>query len=337
MTPPDVVSLRPVLLMVPALVLVLSLGLKTQPTAVRAGAFLAYVWQFQARLILNIVALQMGFWQFEVTGSLIYGVPVDIIIGQSLLFGPIVVLWGMSRHPVFMTMLAVTLDVFIITNVPALYSAGHDWILAVLVINLLAVIPSLLLGESTASNTKLRLRALMQAIGWICLLAWLFPSLVFENGFGSWSKFLDRSILLNLLYLSPLLAPGWILGRALYEFTAKGEGTAFPYDPPKRLVTTGIYARISNPMQLGVCLFMGYWGYVLGSFHVSLSAIVAIMLFVVFKNVCNGSSAVGRREPFWALYNNEVPKWVPRLKPWVAPRVSPANSDTEAVEHVPPP
>ena len=36
---------------------------------------------------------------------------------------------------------------------------------------------------------------------------------------------------------------------ALQEFALRGKGTPFPLDPPLKLVTTGPYAYVSNPMQ----------------------------------------------------------------------------------------
>ena len=297
MTLLDTQVLRPTLLLAPTLILMAGLAWTSQPRARRAGAFMAYVWQFQTRLILNVVALELGVWHFGTTGVALYAVPVDIIIGQSLLWGPVVVLFGVSRHPWLVAMLAIGFDMLLMTNAPSVFVTGSHWVIGVMVINLLAVAPSLLLGESTASDTRLKLRASMQALGWLCLLGWLLPSVIFESGFGSWAPMVERSAMLNLLLVSPLIVPVVILGSALYEFADKGRGTAFPYDPPKTLVVKGIYAHVSNPMQLGVCLFMIYWGVVLGSVHVSLSALVAVMLFIVFKDVCNGSSAIGVTEP----------------------------------------
>ena len=310
--------LRPALLLIPAVIAVLSLAMHGQTTPRRAGAFMAYVWQFQTRLIVNMVAINLGLWHFNSTGGALYGVPVDIIIGQTLLFGSTLVLWHISRHPWLIALPALGFDVLLMANASSLFVAHSHWVAAIVVINLLAVVPSLVLGEATATDTRLKLRASMQAVCWLSLLGWLFPSIIFASGFGSWDLFLARPLSLNLLLLLPLIIPGAILGSALYEFADKGGGTAFPYDPPQTLVVTGIYAYVSNPMQLGVCLFMTYWGFVLGSQHVSLIALVAVMLFIVFKDICNGSSAIGATNLLWVRYHREVPRWIPRLRAWVA-------------------
>ena len=51
---------------------------------------------------------------------------------------------------------------------------------------------------------------------------------------------------------------------AVQEFAVRGSGTPVPFDPPKRLVTTGPYAYVRNPMQLSAALVMLGWGAILG-------------------------------------------------------------------------
>jgi protein-S-isoprenylcysteine O-methyltransferase Ste14 len=150
-------------------------------------------------------------------------------------------------------------------------------------------------------------------------LAWFLPSLIFQNDNHSWHTFLARSGFQNVLYMLPLLAPGTLIFLALKEFAVEGRGTAFPYDPPKKLVATGIYAYISNPMQIGICTFMAWWGIVLSSWPVTASSVIAFLLFVVFKDVCNGSCSISKIDPDWARYQAEVPKWIPRRNAWTKP------------------
>jgi protein-S-isoprenylcysteine O-methyltransferase Ste14 len=118
---------------------------------------------------------------------------------------------------------------------------------------------------------------------------------------------------MQLLYGIPTLIPAYLILNALYVFARDGGGTGFPYDPPKRLVTTGVYAHLSNPMQLGICLLMAWWGVMVECVYVSLTSLVALMLFTVFKQICNGSSQVGKTDPRWATYQRTTPKWLPRL------------------------
>ena len=112
-----------------------------------------------------------------------------------------------------------------------------------------------------------------------------------------------------------MIIPTSLIISALYQFAVEGGGTAFPYDPPKKLVTGGIYRYISNPMQTGICILMGWYGIVLQSAWIIFSAVIAVILFIVFKDVCNGSCAIGKESEAWQAYQAAVPKWMPRFTP----------------------
>ena len=165
------------------------------------------------------------------------------------------------------------------------------------------VLPSLVLGKITLEKRLVIVRNALQSIMWLSLLMWFIPSLIFSVTAESWNAFLDRPMHTNVIFLLPLLVPAVILGSAVKEFAMNGNGTAFPFDPPDKLVMSGIYGHLSNPMQLGICLLMAYWGIVLDSLVVSATALVAIMMFIVFK-----ACRAGRR-------NSAIPSAWPSTTP----------------------
>jgi len=306
---------KSLLLLVPASIwMAYFVGAKCSTREYTAALF-AFIWQFQSALILNILLMQQGIWFFTINHSLFYGVPVELLLGQAVLLGAVNFIW-LGRKSIILQSLFAAVFLFLIYKCSAIVTSTSLWWLGIIVMMLLSVIPSLLLAAWTATDQRIYLRSLLQNSCWACLLLWLFPSMVLENTENSWSVLLSREPLSNLLFLLPLCIPSAILLSALKEFAVKGEGTPFPYDPPKYLVTTGVYAYLSNPMQLGICLIVGWWGIVIGSLIVTCSALVAVVLFIVFKDICNGSCAIGENNPVWNRYQQEVPKWIPRLTPW---------------------
>lgn len=299
------------LLLLPTFLWVLLFVRKKCSVIEYTGSLLGFIFQFQASLILNIVLLNLGLITFSPTSSpLFYGVPIDFLIGQSMLTPVIFLL--LSKWPIRFSLLVTLMlngCLYAFSSLVVLHSYLG-------LLSLISTVPSLVLADCTAKDSNIYLRSILQGLSWACLLIWLFPSLIFQNTDHSWSVFLNRSVLLNIIYLLPLTVPAFLLINALWQFAHEGQGTAFPYDPPKILVTGGIYGYLSNPMQLGICLLVAWEGVVFQSLLLSLSAVVAVLLFIVFKDICNGSCGIAETDPNWAIYHNAVPKWLPRLTAW---------------------
>ena len=52
---------------------------------------------------------------------------------------------------------------------------------------------------------------------------------------------------------------------AVQEFVTRGRGTPIPFDPPRHIVTTGVYAYVANPMQLSAVLFLFLLAVIVGN------------------------------------------------------------------------
>jgi len=61
---------------------------------------------------------------------------------------------------------------------------------------------------------------------------------------------------LRLLAVVPLLLGGYVALRCVVAFAWTGWGTPAPFDPPRRLVISGFYRYVRNPMYLGAILFV---------------------------------------------------------------------------------
>jgi protein-S-isoprenylcysteine O-methyltransferase Ste14 len=107
------------------------------------------------------------------------------------------------------------------------------------------------------------------------------------------------------------------------DFARKGLGTPFPLDPPKRLVATGLYRWVRNPMFLAILnVVLGeaavfgsgellvYWLSVLAGFH----------LFVVLYEEPALRRTFGDE---YDAYCRNVPCWLVRW-PAAVPETSPA-------------
>ena len=115
------------------------------------------------------------------------------------------------------------------------------------------------------------------------------------------------------------------LGAAIYawcvwDFATFGGGTPAPIDAPKRVVTRGLYRYVRNPMYiavlalvLGQVLLFQSWG--LFAYLVLIGTAQAAFVHLYEEPTLR--EAYG---PPYDEFCDNVPRWLPRLTPWRAPR-----------------
>ena len=99
-------------------------------------------------------------------------------------------------------------------------------------------------------------------------------------------------------------------------FILIGRGTIMPWDPTRKLIIVGLYQHVRNPMILGV-LILEIGAAVL--FASRGTAVLAVLFFLINTVYFIYSEEPGLEKRFGAEYveyKENVPRWIPRLKPW---------------------
>jgi protein-S-isoprenylcysteine O-methyltransferase Ste14 len=99
-------------------------------------------------------------------------------------------------------------------------------------------------------------------------------------------------------------------------FVTVGKGTLAPWEPPQRLVVRDIYRYVRNPMISGVL-------FVLLGESVLTACVPLFRWFLIFA-VINAIYIPLLEEPMlvnrfgdeYVTYKQNVPRWIPRWKPW---------------------
>ena len=116
-----------------------------------------------------------------------------------------------------------------------------------------------------------------------------------------------------------ILAIGLLLGLwCAFEFAWRGLGTPAPFDPPRKLVVTGLYRFVRNPMYVGVGIA------ILGEAVAfprltNFSLLLLIVLWIVVTGVILFYEEPTLRRLFgddYIEYCRNVRRWIPRLTPW---------------------
>jgi protein-S-isoprenylcysteine O-methyltransferase Ste14 len=146
----------------------------------------------------------------------------------------------------------------------------------------------------------------------LTLWFWLFPGWL---GFGrSW----HATSPLRLLALVPAALGFAVALRCIWDFGWTGRGTPAPVAPPQRLVISGFYRYVRNPMYVGfVTGWLGLWAAIgrpdPGSLIGALVVLVGLDLFVRFYEEPTLRRKFGTE---YEAYLRGVPRWIPRLTPW---------------------
>jgi len=102
--------------------------------------------------------------------------------------------------------------------------------------------------------------------------------------------------------------------------TQGGGGTPAPWDPIHRLIINGPYRHVRNPMLIGVITIL----FCEALFFYSLPMLVYACVFVLANTIyfpCSEEPALVKRYgDEYQRYLDNVPRWLPRTKPYYSER-----------------
>jgi protein-S-isoprenylcysteine O-methyltransferase Ste14 len=112
-----------------------------------------------------------------------------------------------------------------------------------------------------------------------------------------------------------MLAGAVVLLWCARDFYVLGKGTLAPWDPPKKLVTTGLYRFVRNPMYVGVLLLVLGWASYLSSAMLAAYMVVLAIGFHIRVLTYEEPWLKSQFGEEWETYTASVLRWLPRLLP----------------------
>jgi protein-S-isoprenylcysteine O-methyltransferase Ste14 len=272
-----------------------------------AGALLALLWAMSSLLVLEELARHMHWWRMSAPTG-IFPIAADVWLGWAIAWGPLPALVGWKR-PLAVLVVAWWLDVTLMPAALNLVTLGHQWLVGEFTALAFVLLPGVLLTRWTIKRRFLKARASLQMV---IFGAWTLAIIPFaaermrpSDGEPAW-------------WALPLLAPfGLVAASAVQEFVRRGNGTPLPYDPPERLVTSGAYAYVTNPMQLSMTIVLLGLAAVMRNPLLALAALLATAygsgLAAWHESVTTAKRFGGR----WKAYRAHVRAWIPRTRPYI--------------------
>lgn len=120
---------------------------------------------------------------------------------------------------------------------------------------------------------------------------------------------------MSIIMSVPILAIGSFLWLWSILHFIKVRGTPVPFNPPPKLVTTGPYAYVRNPMLAGVFIVLFGLGVLFGSISlVLIFTPLFILLNVLELKAIEEPELEKRLSKEYLEYKKTVPMFIPRLK-----------------------
>lgn len=141
------------------------------------------------------------------------------------------------------------------------------------------------------------------------LLPWLITS---------WSGH-DWPLPVRLLGGVLIAAGSAFLIAAFVRFVVDGLGTPAPVAPTERLVVSGAYRYVRNPMYLAVAGVIVGQALLLGRATLLIYAIAFVVVVSAFVRLYEEPTLAKRFGEQYEAYRRAVPRWRPRVRPWSPP------------------
>jgi len=123
----------------------------------------------------------------------------------------------------------------------------------------------------------------------------------------------------QILFWLALLPAGVGLGLAFWTvalFKKFGRGTPAPWDPPERLVIRGPYRHVRNPMITGALLILFAEAIFFQSWPIAVWMVFFFIGNTIYFRFIEENGLEERFGDDYRQYKAQVPRWIPRIKPW---------------------
>lgn len=259
-------------------------------------------------------------------GPSMLGMPLGALLERTVLWGIVPV--ALSLRLGFARVLTAASRL----GIDALVAAAPSvWDISVMSVAFgTVVLPSQLLLHWTIDRRCLAGRATLHFLLTAGLLVGVVPALLLQLAGASAHELTWSGSVAARLMAEALLVPLVLAVAATLEFVSSGHGTPMPSDPPRRLVTSGPYAYVANPMQIAKVTAPIVLALALQRPIVAVAGIFMFAWGVVVTYPREAREVEARFGTAWRRYRQNVSRWFPRWTPWRDPDLAPARLYVDA-------
>ncbi len=107
-----------------------------------------------------------------------------------------------------------------------------------------------------------------------------------------------------------------VLLDSFARFALQGLGTPVPVFPTRHLVVSGLYRHVRNPIYVAVVSAILGQGLLFGNLHLLEYGVLVWLVFHLFVLAYEEPKLRATFGAEYEAFSAQVPRWVPRLRPW---------------------
>lgn len=289
-----------------------------------SAAVLAAIWSLPALLLLHLAARRFGWWTFDAAGGLFLDMPVEFYLAWAWLWGALPIL-AVPTMPLWAVLaVALAVDVALMPAASPVIQLGPQWLVGEAIGLAIVLTPSQLLARWTLRDQHLLARTSLQVAAFGGFILLVIPLVVLQASRSRLDPIVTHGWRLSIV-VQVLAIPALVGISAVQEFATRGAGTPVPFDPPRHLVTTGVYAYVRNPMQLSAVVLFLLMGVVVRNGWIAAAGVLAHVYSAGLAGWDEDEDLMRRFGSRWTAYRTGVRAWMPRLRPWYPPDLAPAR------------
>jgi protein-S-isoprenylcysteine O-methyltransferase Ste14 len=142
----------------------------------------------------------------------------------------------------------------------------------------------------------------------------VIPFLLHRSKFNS--KITNDHVIFTVLGCILILIGVTLLLYTIFLFRTKGKGTLAPWNPTRKLVISGPYRYMRNPMITGVLTILAGEALYFNSIAILIWGMLFFMISTVYFQFMEEPKLERRFGNDYTDYKDNVPRWIPKRKPY---------------------
>ena len=107
-----------------------------------------------------------------------------------------------------------------------------------------------------------------------------------------------------------------LMAWTISDFSRIGKGTLAPWEPTRKLIVSGPYRHVRNPMITGVMFILLAESVMFQSWPIAVWLAIFTTLNLFYMLLSEEKGLEKRFGEEYRVYKKNVPRWIPRWTPW---------------------